>query len=389
MSNESNEKVTISFPVVSFRRLDTPNEEETGRKCYLMIANIKSLPLALNNWLEVNPRHANTSSSVAQDIRETLETNAQAFLFKNRGLTILANRVYFDNKDSKNNTVKLEMADKSLHGLLDGGNTFRVIQEYLRETEVVPNDIFIKIEVIEGFRDRNEAIDLVDSRNSSVQVKDVSLFELKKYFEDIKHQLKAQKYEGMIAYKEFELDDLGERKNIPVQDILSYLICFDIEKYDLSNQPVMAYSGKLTILDYFEKNRDRLKKYMPLLPKILELWDVIQVEYPKIYNETGRLASLEGIIKKQVPLVFLGGRSEYKISKGYLYPILAAFRAMVEVDSRGVRFVKDPLEVFHLLKKDLVTKVTNRSKELENPNQLGKDRVLWESCLDAVRYNLK
>ena len=375
------ETESIKFPVITFKKLETPYEDD-GRKDYIMVVNIKKIPKELDSWLDVNPRHQKVSSSVSKDIKETLETSPENFYFKNRGLTVLANKILYDNK---NNEVILKMEDKSLHGLLDGGHTYRIIMNHLNENPDFTDKSFIKIEVLEGFKDRGETIDLVEARNTSAQVKNVSILELNDYFQPIKTALGLQTYKNDISYKEYELyEDGSKKKDIPVQDIISYLICFDPE-YDWNIHPIFAYSSKTATLDYYEKNVKKLEKCVSLLPIILKLWDIIQLEYSSLYK--GKLANYQGVKKKNSKLRYAEDVCEYKIPRGYIYPILAAFRDLIVCKKDECDFSTDPIKLFHKLKETLFKRVLETAKDMENPNKLGKERLLWQACADIVHYN--
>jgi len=376
----------ITFPAVSFKKIESPYEK-FGQKEFVMVVNIKRLPKELENWRGVNPRDPKVKSTVSNEIRNTLEDNPMSFFFKNRGLTILANRINFDTKKGE---VVLEMTDFKLHGLLDGGHSFKVIQEYLSENLKVSDfkekdECFIKIEALEGFRDLDSVVDLVEARNTSSQVKGVSILELKDYFKEIKMQLENERYSSDIFYKEYELDTLGNKKLIPIQDIISYLVCFDIESFPRSESPVFTYSGKTATLNYFEKNRDRLMKYVTLLPQILKLHDTIYIEFPKELKR--KIIKLSGIKeRKEIPLFFIGENSEYRIPNGYIYPILSAFRDLVVCKKDVCSFEKDPFKLFDDIKHELIGKVAKAAKDSDSSNKVGKDSILWDSCADLVHY---
>jgi hypothetical protein len=373
----------VKFPAVSFKKLETPYEDN-GQKDYMMVVNLKRLPKIEDKWFEINPRHQNVSSAVSKDIKETLETNPETFYFKNRGLTILAKKVIYDNKKEE---VIIELEDNKIHGLLDGGHSYKAIINHLEENQDFMSGSFVKVEVLEGFKEVDEVVDLVAARNTSAQVKDVSLFDLRDYFKDIKMVLAAEPaYCDNIAYKEFELQDENEKKKeLSIQDILSYLICFDSEEYSWTNHPIQAYSSKTATLDYYEKHRKRLSKYITLLPTILKLWDTIQKEYPKVY--AGKMGSLPGVKKKNTKLYFLDDTCEYKIPRGYIYPILASFRDLIVCKKDRCEFSTDPILLFNeKTKSDLVTRVIDRVKEIENPNKLVKERLLWQACADIVHF---
>ena len=115
------------------------------------------------------------------------------------------------------------------------------------------------------------------ARNTSTQVKEQSLANLSQHFDAIKDILKNEPYANRIAYKETEFSEDGSRKDIDIKEILSYLICFDREDFDDNDHPIITYFGKSYVPKYAdaEDNRQRLQKYLSLLPQILVLRDEI------------------------------------------------------------------------------------------------------------------
>ncbi len=382
----------LTLPVVSFRRVETPFEKE-GRKMYLAIIKAKDLPKELEDWREINPRDPRTTSGVAKKIAESLNDAPENFLFRNRGITLLTERVEFDNEYSN---MSIDLADPSIHGLLDGGHTYAVIREAfdsLEEDEREStnlNDAFIKIELLGGFIDKEEATEIVFARNTSTQVKDQSIANLLDHFASIKDILEHEPYANRIAYKETEFAADGSKKDIDVKEILSYLVCFDAEKFDDSSHPIIAYSGKSAVLKYVdsEENRTRLQKYLPLLPSILELRDLIYLDMPDTYNSKGgKFGRLMGVNMKKtssVELPFSGQRTKYVIPGSFIYPVLAAFRPLIQVEDGRATWKKDPIKFYEDVKDELIQRLGDQALEIRNPNKLGKDKATWRSCYDYV-----
>jgi hypothetical protein len=381
----------IKFPVTSFRRIIGPNDDLKGRM-YVAVVNIKDVPQAIEDWRKLNPRDPKTTSGVALKIEATLKDNPDSFFLKNRGLTLMVDKTFFDNKK---NELQLEMSDKNKNGLLDGGHTFRVIRNYidgLSSEEIQEIDSYVKLEILEGIEDIEEAIGIVESRNTSNQVKEQSIEELKKSYEEIKEILKEQKYSPYIAYKEYELLEDGSKKNIDIKDILSYLICFDIEAFNGEKHPIKAYSTKASVIQHFRDNKERMMKYIPLLPVILELRDFIYLELPEAYNESGgKFGGLTGVTElsskarsNKECLVFTEKESNYRIPNSFIYPILASFRNLVGIKEEKCYWKSNPIKLFRELKGDLALRVGEQAKELRNPNKLGKDGATWGRCYDLV-----
>lgn len=382
----------ITMPVVSFRRINTPFEQE-GKKIYLAVLKAKDLPKDLEEWRGINPRDPNKSSGVAKRIAESLQNQPECFLFRNRGLTLLSESVSFDNES---NVLAVEFSDKTMHGLLDGGHTYAVIREAfdsLAEDEKADtnlNNAYVKLEILEGITSKDETTEIVGARNTSTQVKDQSLANLSQHFDSIKEILKNEPYANRIAYKETEFNEDGSRKDIDVKEILSYLICFDREGFGDNNHPVIAYSGKSSVLKYAdaENNRQRLQKYLPLLPEILVLRDEIYEQMPTAWNDIGgKFGALEGVNRKKqdsVELPFKNTTTSYAIPSSFIYPILASFRALVEVTDGECSWKASPVSFFNKHKSELVGRLVEQALVFRNPNKLGKEKTVWQSCYDYV-----
>ena len=113
----------------------------------------------------------------------------------NRGLLLSADKVVYDNTT---NRVKVNFTDLDIHGDVDGGHTYKIIQENADDLEY--NQQFVKIEILTNVGEIFES--LAAARNTSVQVPDSSIAELEKRFDRIKDVLKGESYFSNIAYKQ-------------------------------------------------------------------------------------------------------------------------------------------------------------------------------------------
>ena len=382
----------IRFPVTSFRKIVSPYEEN-GSKTYIAVVNIKDIPSAFEDWRQINVRDAKTQSGVSKSIRKTLTDDPGSFFFKNRGMTLIVEKTEFDNQK---NIVELELNDPRKNGLLDGGHTYSVIREYLSDlsdNEIHDFNAFVKIEIIEGISDDELITNIVEARNTSTQVKEQSLEELRKSYEAFHAILDDKSYGKRIAYKEYELGEDGNPKDIDIKEILSYLVCFDIDSFDGNKHPIKAYSTKASVIDHFKTNKQNMEKFIPLIPQILELSDNIYLKLPNAYNKgtEGKFGGLKGVIfiqnkprMEKEHLLFINKESDYRIPNGFIYPILAAFRNLVKIKDGKCEWKIDPVEFFETLKEELATIVGKQALEFKNPNKLGKDEATWKMCYQAV-----
>ena len=369
-------------------------------RVYTVVIPVDKLP-DFDDWMKINPRGQNLNTSIAKAISKTLIDDPSLFVLKNRGLTLMVENVEYNNKSE---ILSFHLSDDEIHGLLDGGHTYKSIKEYNKLLEDLDNkenisDIpDVKIELIEGdLLSDDERVDTVKARNFSTQVKDDSLANLKDYFGKIQKEIENEKYAECISYKENDLTEENNKKPIPVSEILSYMKCFDIEKFDRQEQPIEAYSGKGTILKRFANSpeeREKIEKLIPRLRKILEIRDKIYYNLHDFYD--GHLGRAPGVMvansnaegarkRKPTKLYFLDKESDYRIPSGYIYPFLASFRANLD---EKMEWKVDPDILFDHIGKPIGANIAKEAKKLKNPNQLGKDKSLWQLCYQEVLFTI-
>ncbi len=386
----------IKVPVISYRRIPNPLEQE-GKRMSIAVLRVKDLPATLQDWKKVNIRDSSEKTGVSRDISNSLHNSPKDFFFKNRGITLLVDKVDFRN-DS--NLLYLELSEQDLHGILDGGHTYEVIRHIIDssdETDISKFDeAYVRVEILDGFTDKIETVNIVEARNTSAPVKDQSIEDLQGAFIGIKDILDGQSYDGRISYKETEFDDEGHKKDIDIKEILSYLICFDTESFNNENHPIITYSSKSGVLKHV-KNRNKekkLEKYLPLLPDILKLKDTIYYDMPNTYNKTGgKFGRLTGVILKKknakpIELPFIQNQSEFVIPSSFIYPILASLRNLVKIENGICSWKTDPFEFFQTVNVDLITRLIDQAKENNSPNKLGKSKQVWQSCYDKTRLEI-
>ena len=129
------------------------------------------------------------------------------------------------------------------------------------------------------------------------------------------------------------------------------------------------------------------------------MYDLIQLHLPDLYNTArakrgdvsgGKFGHLTGVTKhkgsRKANLLFLDRESDYTVPTGFIYPMLGAFRALLE-EKRG-RYVWgkgiDP-EVLLLgeLGETLAETIGIFARDERNPSKTGKSPLVWQSCYQA------
>ena len=382
--------MTDQFKIKTLRTINSPSD--TKITTYMVLVNFRDLPSDLS--LEVNPRKPKMNTSVAKQLISAVKANDIInFDINNRGIVITAKSVQYNTSTSEL-TVDFD-DDPSRYGILDGGHTYTAIIEH-RDSLSEEIDKFVRLEIIVG--EDLDVTALADARNTSAQVSDIALFELDDKFDFIKKSVETQPYKDDIAFKD------NENKSIPVVELLKLMFIFNIKRYpDDSSAPTPAYSAKASVFKDFRKELETdnniYVKLAPQLPKLVELYETIQKEMPKKYNEfkaengsKGSFGRVRGITSSQENHSrfysdFTHSEIPYEISTGFLLPIFGAFRALLKENNSGeLYWLFDPIEIWNT---SGVRLVQNTFETDTNPQMVGKMKTLWQSNYRIVDSVMK
>lgn len=382
------EKTELSFKVNSFRKIPNPYKTDGPNvpQSYVAICDVKNVPVELLDWMETNPRKQNIKSGVAKKIGNSLVRGTDFYLL-NRGILVSAENCTFNNYD---NTMTISFVDPEVHGDVDGGHTLKIILENRDQLE--NGQQFVRFEILTGVESIFE--DLAEARNTSTQVKDTSIADLRDYFALIKDVVSDQKFANRINYVE---NDDGD---IDISDLLSIFMLFNIDLYpDMSKHPTIAYSSKKkcvsTFTEYIKKvetneiseQQNPYFKMKSIMIDIFKLYDQLEKkigDYYKTKNPGGKYGATSGVtISKSgngFTTKFYEDKMDYSSPNGFIYPILGAFRALV-VEIDGVyKWKTDPFILMDQIGPDLVSTTIERSRSLgNNPQSVGKDTGNWQT----------
>jgi AIPR protein len=348
---------------------------------------------------EVNPRsHEDLSGRITDLIQGTLKDSPKWFHILNRGLLVLAQKAWYDNRTQ---TLHVLITSDQEGGLADGATTDRVIRdvknatsaadfEKLMEEEIPPSlkDAYVHVEVISGGIG-DMLVPLTGARNTSKQVKEFALENLGGGFEWLKDVIEESQFRGRIRYRE------NDPQPVDVRTVLGLLTLFHPKWNELGKEPVIAYTSKGTILSYYQDPewRPGYELLRPVVVDILELYEYVHLNFNaqyKKYNASSGSGSKLGARKEvryndktpfKLPLT--GDQTNHFIADGWLYPLLAAFRMLLEYPrtSRGTpKWLSLPKPFYDLHGWEFVGDVCEQSENLgRNPNATGKSRPLWNN----------
>jgi hypothetical protein len=345
------------FKVHSFKNLEDPSGKIERRE---IVVSLDQYPYGFG--LGPNPRLPNLNSPVSRKIGDTLTDTWQTFHLLNRGVTLVAKKVDYDNKSER---VRLVMPDdpseERLYGILDGGNTNERINKWrdeltADEAKTKLSQSFVNVQILMpainpagelGPEMLDLLNDIKEARNTSVQVKSKSLADARRHFDVLKNALSGEPYYGDVSWRE------GEGGTIDALQIITLLMIFYPGFAAAADgEPSNAYGHKERCLDafleYSENQAEELERWISVVPTLVRLFDELQVTLPEYYSGTfGRIEEVKIFDEKRyqkgqkkyrntpVKSQFLGTAMKYQYPVGWLYPLFAAFRHLVTASKDG------------------------------------------------------
>ena len=74
---------------------------------------------------------------------------------------------------------------------------------------------------------------------------------------------------------------------IDAREVVAIINMFNIEKYDAQTHPMQAYSSKAKMLELYLQDPEFYRKFVNVMPDILDLYDQIEMEFADAYNSAG------------------------------------------------------------------------------------------------------
>jgi hypothetical protein len=359
---------------------------------------------------DVNPRsHEDLRGRVKDAIRESLSQYPKWFHMLNRGLLVIADKAWYDNRTE---LLHLVLTSDEECGVADGATTDRVIRdikhaispaefEKLTEEEIPKHlkDAYVHMEVISGGVG-DMLVPLTRARNTANQVKEFAIENLGGGFDWLKEVIAGSKFHGKIRFRE------NDPEPVDVRTVLALLTLFHPSWNALGKEPVVAYTSKGSVLTYYqdEKWRQGFEVLKPVVVNILELYDHVHANFEPQYRKykksidkgtkLGQRKEVRYSAEKPFKLALTGYETHYFISDGWLYPLLGAFRMLLKFPrtNRGtVEWLTEPTDFYDEFGSHFVADVAEQSEALgSNPNATGKSRPLWNNLRTKMElYRMK
>lgn len=383
-----------------FKKMNDPSDKTSKHIKYVCYVQSSSIPQEIEEWMATNPREQKMSTNVAQKIKNSLVENDN-FHELNRGVLMSSSSAEWNNKTEE---LIITLDDPELHGNIDGGHTLRAILE-AKSKNSLSNDRYVFFEIFEGLE---TPVELAAARNTSVQVDLKSIAELENSFEVIKQAFAEVDFAYRIQYKMNEHYNEVDISTIDVREIIAILLMFSQEVYPYKNshgilsetQPIQCYSGKEASLRKFlysggsteklqKQAREKMIRNMqPIIKDIFELWEEIEVSFASISNKAGKRYGTRKYAKfdanKVVGKSFFKQQDlQYIIPKGLMYPLVGAFRALIQINDDGSYYWQyPPSEVWNKIGQKLVSMLLD--EKTENPDVIAKNSNLWSNLFKEI-----
>jgi len=366
-----------------------------------------ALPEELDNFMEVNPRVPSRtqkgvlSGPVIKGIQETLTDDPEDMSIKNQGIYLLVHDATFAKGPGGNGQLAITLSDPSRHGIVNGGHTYAAIRDAIENADEQESEslarAYVRLHILQGI-EASKVAEIAEGLNRSKQVDDPSLANLQGHFDRIREVMTGKPGANAIAYHQ------GGEGDVYVTEVLVFLEMFNRERFDRKKHPHYLYSRTKSALEFYQKDLESTPSpvdvLVPRLPEILALSDLIRRETPAAARrvgfefglmKTGKTRAGAKSHKKNVPLVFLNSTMSHRVPNGWLYPMLAAFRANVEWDLQKGKFEwKVPLaKLVPAVIDDLVgVCVTEHRDNKLQPDKVGKRESTYVQCYDKIQLYL-
>lgn len=395
------------------RVLVDPIEPKSKSRAILCLPVSTVFSSGLRDWLEANVRDQKMGSSIAKDIMRTLDERPDNMHPLNRGITVLSNGFRYD---SQTKMFTILLRDPKRHGIIDGGHTFRAIEQVLQkrlDAGAEPPNAYVHVEVLAGYDEI--ASDIISARNSVAAVRDSAIYALEGVFDDLRHHLCKAKIEELIAFRQNE-----QNKKLTVEEVLATCTLFHPTYADGTNHPMKAYTSRASCVEQYydewqkahSKNPDSTAwkkgfgKIIHLAPDLLRLCEEIEIEADEARRRIGGLQALKATEEKENgtkdgksrgrAMKELSGPRELPVTgksvksgwpTGYLYPIVAAMRPLLDYSGEVAKWkVADPMHVFRSSSNELVKTLLAYAEEYgRKPNAVGKSPLCWKSLYDTLK----
>jgi hypothetical protein len=397
---------------------------------WIFVVKANDLPLRLP--LDANARMPNIlKNGTCAEMRETLLYRPELFQILNSG-TICTGSAADVSEEGGEKFAEIAFNPEAAQGIVNGGHTYATLTNFVfRETlysggrdlrEVLTHDAkkenarlfefindeskleervalarehaHLQLEFVMPINEAEELERIARARNLSQSVEATAFANLAGRFDLMKEILQSgspamQALEKRVVWKTNQ-EVAEDGKAIAAKTLINLVAMMDIHKFPVDKRPAHAVYGHATlVVREFAEAEGAEKEFQDsltrLLPKFIELYDevysVLPEADPNFPWADGRFDPEPKKRQRKASAVtpFLNRPCKSKVLDAFVWPIYAAFRALLREDSvsKIVAFESDPIELFHELKGQMALRTMAYHGDKEAVQHIGKDKEIW------------
>jgi hypothetical protein len=346
----------VDLTVQLARRLPPPKDAPPDVEhihTYIFRVRARDIPAGIPD--DANPRQPNLNRHIYRKVQRSLrgEEGEGTFHLKHGGIVLIADKV--QPIDENAGRYRLWFSDKPevKQGIVNGNHSYRLLLNAQKpKSESIPANQYVEIKVYTD-APAHLVADIADGLNSSLQVREESLANLRDKFVWLQEAL-AQHPGGEDAVAWNEGPDTDTKYD--VREIIALLMALDTKEYPLDN-PVgieNTYARLSTVFRRYirateENPPARVERFASIATQALHLYEYIRYSakdiWPGVSLTDGRGIFVKTILAdtKGAPHIFPflldeNGKprtSDVRLIKPATVACFAAFRAFVKVPDDG------------------------------------------------------
>jgi hypothetical protein len=314
-----------------------------------MLVDVTKIPEGIP--MSVNPRSQNMGSKAVKNMKDSLAKHEADFSLKNGGIKIICRSI----KNVGLHSISLNIDDEKTQGVVDGGHTYRTITEFISSHPNYRSGVCVFVEIMYGDYPVQNCVEIAAARNTSSQVKLISIMNAQGKFMEVKEAIKNLPFHNDIIWEE------NMEGRIKGEFIIAAMQLFNIFQFKNGTHPCDSYNSQDNCLKAFDRayvanegitEKNPFYYLIPMLPEILKMHDYVQQSIASWYNsnEGCKYGSLmEGdetyasISKNKSFNTFLTQMSmKYYTPQMMVFPILSVARYCLEFKNNKLVWRIDP-----------------------------------------------
>lgn len=259
-----------------------------------------------------------------------------SFHLKHGGIVVVAEKV----EKLPDDRYRLHFNPAVKQGVANGNHSYRLILDAQDTDDGIPPNQYVEIKVHTGVP-AEVVPDLAEGLNTSMQVREESLADLRDQFNWLKETL-GKHPNGLqsVAWRE------GDEGEYEVREVIALLMALDRTRFPVED-PIgieNTYARLSSIFRAYLSDPSRVECFRGIALQALELYEYIRFSAVTLWDGRFRSATTIADRKKSSEFVFpflidpktkQPRRSDVRLKKAATIPCFAAFRTLVDVPGDG------------------------------------------------------